>query len=183
MRSGFLQDWQRTAPLLPALRCSTRLYLGLLLGFVVVGGVGNATAQTEDEDTHNVTPRVQAYSAIDVSPATSFVTDPGRSKVVESTYSVVSNVSALQQIVVSLRGAAPKGIAIWVDIEPPEGAEEVEDGPVKLVGASEGARSRTLVTGIGQVSERGLRVSYTTEVTISAKPGDKQVRLEFELVK
>lgn len=155
----------------------------LLLGTVALGMAAEAHAQAaEDEARHTVTATAEKYAAIEVAPTASFVAGPGASRSVESTYAVVTNVSARQRMVASVEGRPPPGVSVWVDVDPPAGAEAAEEGAVQLLSKDGRARARTLVTGIGQVSEAGLTITYTTEVTVGAQLGDQQVRLEFELV-
>jgi len=155
------------------------LLIGLL---VLIGPTTGWTQETEGEDMHTVAAEVEPYSAVSVDPLPSLVAGPGPSKTVQTTYSVVTNRPASQSVVVSVEGTPPHGVALWVELEPPEGAQRAGDAPLQVLDPEGQADARTLVTDIGQVSETGLTVSVTTEVGIEAEPGDTGVRLSFELV-
>ncbi|MFB6230802.1 MAG: hypothetical protein ABEL04_06565 [Salinibacter sp.] len=155
----------------------------LLLGMATLSMTAEAAAQNTEERQHTVTAEVEEYAAIEVAPPPTFSAAPGASNSVESTYAIVTNIPAPQRLVASVKGRRPSGVSVWVDVEPPDGAEAAGEGAVQVLGPDGRARSQTLATGIGQVSESGLTVTYTTEVTVDAQPDDQQVRLEFRLVK
>lgn len=167
-----------------------RLFVYFLLGTAALGLPAEARAQAaDDEARHTVTAAAERYVSIEVAPTPSFVAKPGASKSVVSTYALVTNVPARQRMVASVEGRPPPGVSLWVDVEPPDGAEATGKGAVRLLGPGGRARSQTtVVAGIGQVSEAGLTITYTTEVTadvladVDIQTGDQQVRLGFELV-
>lgn len=163
-----------------------RRVLGLLLGMVVgAGTLGllEARAQTEDDEvSHTVTAEASRYQSVTLDPLPAFTSGPGASRTVTTTYSVVTNVPEPQRLVASVDGPTPKGVAVWIELEPPDGASAAADGPVPVVGPDADRGPTALVTGVDQVSATDLTVRYTTEATVEADPGDKQIRLEFELV-
>jgi hypothetical protein len=132
--------------------------------------------------THEVTAQVRPYQHVSLAPLPSFAAGPGTPRTVPTTYAVVTNDPEPQRLVASVEGPIPEGVTVWMELDPPEGAVPAADGSVQVLGP-DGARGPTpLVTEIGQVSAAGLDVRYTMEATVAAEPGDKQVRLEFELV-
>ncbi len=155
----------------------------LLVGFLVLVGPAVGWAQeAKDEDVHTVAAEVAPYSTVSVDPLPSLVTGPGPSETVQTTYSVVTNRPASQSVVVSVEGTPPRGVALRVELEPPEGAQRAGDAPLQVLSPEGRADARTLVTGIGQVSATGLTVSVTTEVGVEAEPGGAAIRLSFELI-
>ncbi len=157
----------------------------LLGGGLLAAGGGGADVRAqvrEDEATQEVTAHVRPYQHVSLDPLPSFAAGPGAPRTVATTYAVVTNDPEPQRLVASVEGPTPDGVTVWVELEPPEGAAPAADGPVQVVGP-DGERGPTpLVTGIEQVSAADLDVQYTMEATVAAEPGDKQVRLEFELV-
>lgn len=159
----------------------TRLLSCFLAGFLIWVAAGKALAQ-ENAKRHAVTTAVSEHTAIRVAPASRFTAGPRASGVVSSTYEIVSNVPADQQVIASIKGTPPPGVSVWVEIEPPAGADATKEEEVQLLSPDGPTGPQTLLTGIGQVSEAGLNISYTTEVTVGVEPGSKQIRLNFEIV-
>ncbi len=155
----------------------------LLGGGLLVVGPGEAAAQArEDEVTHEVTAQVRSYQHVSLAPLPSFAAGPGPPRTVSTTYSVVTNDPEPRRLVASVEGPTPDGVMVWIELEPPEGAAPAGDEAVQVVGPDADRGPTPLVTGIEQVSATDLDVRYTMETTVAADPGDKQVRLEFELV-
>ena len=155
--------------------------VAVLLGLALLAPLGAAQAQRV-EDTHTVTAEVAPVSAVSVTALPPLVTGPGSGGTATGTYSVVTNRPAAQSIVVSVEGTPPEGLALYVDLEPPTGAQKAREASLQVLRPDGTAPSRTVVTGIGQVSATDLTVSVRTEVRVAAAPGDAAVRLSFELV-
>lgn len=153
----------------------------VLLVLALLAPLGAAQAQRV-EDTHTVTAEVALVSAVSVTALPPLVTGPESGGAVTGTYSVVTNRPAAQSIVVSVEGTPPEGLALYVDLESPTGAQKAREASLQVLTPDGTATPRTVVTGIGQVSATDLTVSVRTEVRVAAAPGDAAVRLSFELV-
>jgi len=153
----------------------------VLLGLTLLASLGAAQAQ-QVEDTHTVTAEVAPVSAVSVAPLPPLATGPESGGTVTGTYSVVTNRPADQSIVVSVEGTPPEGVALYVDLEPPTGAQKAREAALQVLTPDGTATPRAVVTGIGQVSTTCLTVSVRTEVGMAATPGEAAVQLSFELV-
>lgn len=137
----------------------------------------------QTERAHTVRAAVASVSNVSISSLPSPSVGPGSGDVGTGRYSVVTNRPASQSIVVSVEGMPPKGVALFVALEPPDGAQRTGGAPLKVLSKDGKKTPRALVTGIGQVSETGLEVSVRTEVGVQATPGATDLRLSFELAK
>lgn len=167
----------------------TRIYFldsNLLLGCGILLCLGNVSPVAQAQQTeraHTVRAAVAPVSGVSISSLPSPSVGPGSGDTGTGTYSVVTNRPAPQSIVVSVEGGPPEGMALFVALEPPDGAQRAGDGPLKILSREGEETPRALVTGIDQVSETGLEVSVRTEVGVEATPGAASLRLSFELVK
>jgi hypothetical protein len=136
-----------------------------LFGLILIGCVLCQSSHLAAADTAivNITINVLAENDISFSgdPSTFNVT-PGTSPVTDTstTYGVITNLSN-QRITAALTTGLPSGVSIAVNLAAPTGATSA--GSVTLTTAPQ-----NLVTGISQVSQSGLSVTYNVSATPTA---------------
>lgn len=136
-------------------------YLSVLLFSGLLAGASALSASS----TANVTVTINVLSENDITfsgnPAT-FNVNPGNSPQTDTTttYSVITNQSN-QRISALIAPALPSGVSLAVNLTAPTGATSL--GLVTLT-----TSSQNLVTGITQLSQSGLGVTYSVSVTPTA---------------
>lgn len=144
------------------------LRAALVLPFALLGLVASADAQTA---TQSVTVEVDSVNVISVSndPGTLTINSATAGSSLDgatdnsTTWSVTTNLSS-QKLVASVGTTMPTGVTLNLAAGAPTGGSEVAGG------ADLTTSDQDLVTGISNLNESGLTLTYTASATTAADP-------------
>lgn len=155
-------------------------YLVFVLAALLIFGLGSV-AWAASSDTQTVTYEVSAINEISVSADTVSLTistatagsEPDPATDNSTTYNITTNGTGMK-ITGAIDSAMPTGLTLEVNLAAPTGATGGTD--VDISSATE-TSAADLVTGITQVAEDNLTITYTLSATVEVAPtsGSKTV--------
>ena len=138
-------------------------------------------AQSADEASHTVTIQVQEVRRIEVGEGPTLIIDQGGSGRSSSTYSVQSNHTDPQSITGTVEAdSVSAGLTLSATLDAPD-ASGRSTGEQTLFEDGSG-QEQSLVTGMEEVSQSDLGITYEASTTPEISPGTYGVTVTYTIV-